>query len=178
MNTTSATPAVRRALDLRVLNPFSGALVGSVAQATPDAVVATVARARIAAGEFRASTPAQGRAILDGHFVLSRRQTQMGIYPAIDLPQSVSRVMNDIVSDTHAKAARKLRRVVSLYLENRDLMLMGGYTPGQDAELDEAIQSWPAIQDLIRQGAHDPATLEESAKQMMALDMSNNKGTA
>jgi flagellum-specific ATP synthase len=117
------------------------------------------------------------RAILDGHFVLSRRQTQMGIYPAIDLPQSVSRVMNDIVSDDHAKAARKLRRMVSLYLENRDLMLMGGYTSGQDSELDEAIQSWPAIQDLIRQGAHDPANLDESAKQMMALDPSIARGT-
>jgi flagellum-specific ATP synthase len=117
------------------------------------------------------------RAILDGHFVLSRRQTQMGIYPAIDLPQSVSRVMNDIVSDAQASAARKLRRMVSLYLENRDLMLMGGYTPGQDAELDEAIRLWPAIQDLIRQGAHDPATLEDSARQLSALEPSGSKGT-
>ena len=109
------------------------------------------------------------RAILDGHFVLSRRQTQMGVYPAIDLPQSVSRVMGDIVSPEHAKAAQKLRRMVSLYLENRDLMLMGGYTPGQDAELDEAIACWPAILDLIRQGAHDPATLAQSEELLLAL---------
>lgn len=106
------------------------------------------------------------RAILDGHFVLSRRQTQMGIYPAIDLPQSVSRVMGDIVSKDHAQAAQKLRRMISLYLENRDLMLMGGYSPGQDPELDEAIQSWPSILELIRQGAHDPASFEESLDQL------------
>jgi flagellum-specific ATP synthase len=67
--------------------------------------------------------------------------------------------------------------MVSLYLENRDLMLMGGYTPGQDAELDEAIRLWPAIQDLIRQGAHDPATLEDSARQLSALEPSGSKGT-
>jgi flagellum-specific ATP synthase len=109
------------------------------------------------------------RAILDGHFVLSRRQTQMGIYPAIDLPQSVSRVMSDIVPAEQQKAAQKLRRMVSLYLENRDLMLMGSYAPGQDAELDEAIQCWPAILDLIRQGAHDPADLASSAEALRKL---------
>lgn len=109
------------------------------------------------------------RAILDGHFVLSRRQTQMGVYPAIDLPQSVSRVMTDIVSDAQSRAAQKLRRMVSLYMENRDLMLMGGYTPGQDAELDEAIQSWPQILDLIRQGAHDPANLTDSVNALFKL---------
>ncbi len=109
------------------------------------------------------------RAILDGHFVLSRRQTQMGVYPAIDLPQSVSRVMTDIVSPAHNKAAQKLRRMISLYMENRDLMLMGGYTAGQDRELDEAIQLWPSILDLIKQGAHDPATLADSAAALTAL---------
>lgn len=109
------------------------------------------------------------RAILDGHFVLSRRQTQMGIYPAIDVPQSVSRVMSDIVSAEHVTAAQKLRRMISLYLENRDLMLMGGYTPGQDIELDEAIKRWPEILELIRQGAHDPADLTTSVSQLLAL---------
>lgn len=106
------------------------------------------------------------RAILDGHFVLSRRQTQLGVYPAIDLPQSVSRVMNDIVEPAQAQAAQKLRRMVSLYMENRDLMLMGGYVSGQDPELDQAIRLWPSILDLIRQGAHDPADLPTSISQL------------
>ena len=70
------------------------------------------------------------RAILDGHILLSRQQAQMGIYPAIDVPLSVSRVMNDIVDGSQIEAAQKFRRLVSLYLENRDLILMGGYTPG------------------------------------------------
>ena len=75
------------------------------------------------------------RAILDGHILLSREQTQMGIYPAVDVPASVSRVMNDIVSPKQLQAAQYFRRLVALYMENRDLILMGGYAPGQDADL-------------------------------------------
>lgn len=109
------------------------------------------------------------RAILDGHFVLSRRQTQMGIYPAIDIPQSVSRVMNDIVAQDQIEAAQRLRRMISLYMENRDLMLMGGYVKGQDPELDRAVQNWPSIIELIKQDAHDPADLAASVQSILQL---------
>ena len=68
------------------------------------------------------------RAILDGHILLSRQQTQLGIYPAIDVPASVSRVMNEIVTPQQTENAVVFRRLVSLYLENRDLILMGGYS--------------------------------------------------
>ncbi len=109
------------------------------------------------------------RAILDGHMVLSRRQTQMGIYPAVDLPQSTSRVMGDITDRDHRAAAQKLRRMISLYMDNRDLMLMGGYMPGQDADLDEAIRLWPRIEGFIRQGAHEAASFDDSRAALMAL---------
>lgn len=118
------------------------------------------------------------RAILDGHFVLSRGQTQMGIYPAIDLPQSVSRVMNDIVSPQQVAEAQKLRRMVSLYMENRDLVLMGGYSPGQDVELDAAIQCWPQITDFVRQGAHEPSDLAASTGALSQLIKLANSGRA
>ncbi|ESW61930.1 MAG: flagellar protein FliI [Rhodobacter sp. CACIA14H1] len=109
------------------------------------------------------------RAILDGHFVLSRRQTQMGVYPAVDLPQSASRVMGDITDSAHRAAAQKLRRMVSLYLDNRDLMLMGGYVPGQDPDLDEAMRLWPRIEAFFRQGPHEPAQFEGSRADLLAL---------
>lgn len=109
------------------------------------------------------------RAILDGHFVLSRRQTQMGIYPAIDLPQSASRVMGDITDPDHQTAARRLRRLIALYMDNRDLMLMGGYVAGQDPDLDEAIRLWPQIEGFIRQHPHDPAPFAESRAALVAL---------
>jgi flagellum-specific ATP synthase len=109
------------------------------------------------------------RAILDGHLVLSRRQAQMGVYPAVDLPQSASRVMGDITDPAHRVAAQKLRRMVSLYLDNRDLMLMGGYVAGQDADLDEAIRLWPEIVALIRQNADTPCDFTASRAALLAL---------
>lgn len=109
------------------------------------------------------------RAILDGHIVLSRRQTQMGIYPAVDLPQSASRVMMDITDVAHREAAQKLRRMITLYMDNRDLMLMGGYVPGQDPDLDEAIRLWPRILDLVRQGPHEPSDFVASRDALIAL---------
>ncbi len=109
------------------------------------------------------------RAILDGHIVLSRRQTQMGLYPAIDIPQSISRVMNDIVTPEHRIAGARVRQLVSLYMDNRDLMLMGGYTPGQDADLDEAVRLWPQLQDLIRQDPHEPSPFPQSVQATLDL---------
>ena len=114
------------------------------------------------------------RAILDGHFVLSRRQTQMGLYPALDVPQSVSRVMNDIVSQEHWDAAVRLRQLIALYMDNRDLMLMGGYEAGQDADLDLAISLWSRIQDLIRQRPDEPAPFEDGLKKLLALTGETN----
>ena len=109
------------------------------------------------------------RAILDGHIVLSRKQAQMGIYPAIDLPQSISRVMKDIVDRPREKAAQKLRRMISLYMENRDMMLMGAYTPGQDATLDEAVTLWPRIREFISQDIHECASLSDSFAALLNL---------
>lgn len=109
------------------------------------------------------------RSILDGHIVLSRKQTQLGIYPAIDLNASVSRVMNEITTDPHQAAAVKFKRLISVYMENRDLMLMGGYAAGQDPELDLAIALWPKITAFIKQAAQEPASFEESQKALLEL---------
>lgn len=109
------------------------------------------------------------RAILDGHILLSRQQAQMGIYPAIDVPMSVSRVMNDIADEAHIESARIFRRLVSLYLENRDLILMGGYTPGQDPDLDMAVNLWPKLMELIQQTESDKAAFGASRTALVSL---------
>ena len=109
------------------------------------------------------------RAILDGHLVLSRKQAQMSIYPALDIPQSVSRVMADIVSPEHAHAAAKLRKMITLYLENRDLMLMGGYTKGQDLDLDFAIEKWPDIVSLISQNQTEKSSFQDSVQKLISV---------
>ena len=74
----------------------------------------------------------------------------MGIYPAIDVPLSVSRVMNDIADGVQIEAAQKFRRLKSLYLENRDPILMGGYTPGRSG-------SRPCCRYLAAVDGTDPA---------------------
>ncbi len=109
------------------------------------------------------------RAILDGHIVLSRNQAQMGIYPAIDVSLSISRVMNEITSPEHQHMARQFKRLVALYLENRDLILMGGYRQGQDPELDRAVQLWPALMAYIQQNEAEKADIDISIEGLSAL---------
>lgn len=94
------------------------------------------------------------RSILDGHIVLSRALAERGVYPAIDLGPSVSRVMTDIAQRPHLQAARVLRRHLATYEANRDLVLMGAYRAGADPAIDAAIAYHPAITDYVRQD-HD-----------------------
>ena len=109
------------------------------------------------------------RAILDGHIVLSRLNAQMGIYPAVDIPNSISRVMNDLIADDHSNASKLFRKHVSAYLENKDLLLMGGYTPGQDKDLDDAIAIWPKLIDFISQSSSEKANFESSRMALLKL---------
>lgn len=109
------------------------------------------------------------RAILDGHLVLSRRLAQMGMFPAIDIPQSVSRVMPDITDAAHQAAALRLRQLVSTYFENRDLVVMAGHTPGQDPVMDDALRLWPEIRAMLVQGMDQPASLQDSRNALLAL---------
>ena len=109
------------------------------------------------------------RAILDGHIVLSRDLAQQGIYPAIDVTQSVSRLMTDIVSAEHSENSQILRKYISKYYENRDLILMGGYVQGQDPDLDTAMQLWPSIVEFLQQEDGELASYEDSVLELKKL---------
>jgi flagellum-specific ATP synthase len=102
------------------------------------------------------------RAIVDGHILLSRSIAEQGVYPAIDVGRSLSRVMADIVTSEHAAGALGLRRLWSAFEENRDLILMGAYSPGTDAVIDEAIARRPEILAFLKQGATERIGFEES----------------
>ena len=93
------------------------------------------------------------RAIVDGHIVLSRALSEQGVFPAIDVSRSLSRVMADVVDTEHARAAAQFRRLWSAYDENRDLVLMGAYTTGSDPAIDAAMAQRGAMLDFLRQGA-------------------------
>ncbi|NDV11881.1 flagellar protein export ATPase FliI [Crenobacter caeni] len=111
------------------------------------------------------------RAILDGHFVLSRTLAEAGHYPAIDIEQSISRVMVDVVSREHLDAARRFKQLFSRYQRSRDLISVGAYVPGSDPLLDEAIRrqlQQVAFLTQPQHEAHDFASSCEQLKQSLA----------
>lgn len=109
------------------------------------------------------------RAIVDGHIILSRSLAEQGVYPAIDVGRSLSRVMADIAARDHAAAAAALRRLWSTYEENRDLILMGAYAPGGDPLIDEAILRRPELLDFLRQAPGERASFDESVAALTGM---------
>ncbi|CAD5110212.1 flagellar protein export ATPase FliI [Zestomonas carbonaria] len=99
------------------------------------------------------------RAILDGHIVLSRKLADVGHYPAIDIAASVSRCMSQVTAPEHQAAARQLKEFYGTYEKIRELIPLGGYTPGMDAKTDRAVQLAPSIERFLRQEVGDGAEL-------------------
>ena len=109
------------------------------------------------------------RSILDGHIVLSRQLAERGVYPAIDVSKSVSRVMTDIVPREQVAAGRVLRGHLSTYEDNRDLVLMGAYRGGADPAVDAAIACHGAITEFVRQDADVAVTLADAAAELVGV---------
>jgi flagellum-specific ATP synthase len=109
------------------------------------------------------------RAIADGHVVLSRALAEQGVYPAIDVGRSLSRVMSDIVAPDHGAAAAALRRLWSAYEENRDLILMGAYAAGNDPLIDEAIVRRPELLDFLTQAPKERAGFGDSVATLSGM---------
>jgi len=109
------------------------------------------------------------RAILDGHVVLNREYANLGIYPAIDISHSISRVMSNVVTSEQIELANKLKKLISVYNENKDLILMGGYAPGQDKDLDIAYKKWPEIVEFLKQKPSEVISFENTLSAMRTL---------
>jgi flagellum-specific ATP synthase len=109
------------------------------------------------------------RGILDGHIVLSRELAESGHYPAIDVERSISRVMTAVATREHQAAARRLRQLLSRVNKARDLIQLGAYAPGHDAELDMAVNLHPQMSALLQQDMHTAATLDASRKHLQQL---------
>jgi flagellum-specific ATP synthase len=109
------------------------------------------------------------RAILDGHIVLNRTLAEAGHYPAIDIEQSISRVMHSITTPGQQALARRLKQLTSRYQRSRDLIAVGAYSAGSDPMLDEAIALQPQIERFLQQGIHERSTMPESCGQLATL---------
>jgi flagellum-specific ATP synthase len=100
------------------------------------------------------------RAILDGHIVLSRTLAEAGHYPAIDVEQSASRVMHNVVSRDHFELARRFRAIYSRYEKGRDLVQIGAYAQGSDPALDEAIALHEGMGHFLQQDMYEAAPID------------------
>ncbi|EAJ3015965.1 flagellar protein export ATPase FliI [Campylobacter coli] len=112
----------------------------------------------------------QSRSILDGHIVLSRELTDFGIYPPINIQNSASRVMGDIISPEHKLWARKFKRLNSLLKENEVLLRIGAYQKGSDKELDEAIAKKEFMQKFLGQNPEESFEFEETIGLLSQID--------
>jgi len=109
------------------------------------------------------------RAILDGHFVLSRKLAEQGHYPAIDIEQSISRVMSAIVPREQLDTARRFKQLYARYQRNRDLIAVGAYARGSDPMTDQAIARYPDMEAFLQQGMFENESREHTLEKMNAV---------
>ena len=109
------------------------------------------------------------RGIIDGHIVLTRSLALRNHYPAIDVNASISRLMNDIVSDEHKQSASKIRDLLSVYYQNYDLISIGAYKPGMNHRLDEAVKKIDSVNSFLCQNVNENFSYEEILKMMKEL---------
>ncbi len=102
------------------------------------------------------------RAILDGHFVLSRHLADAGHYPAIDIEQSISRAMTSLIKPAHLDQVRRFKQLYSRFQRSRDLIAVGAYAAGSDPTLDQAIRLQPAMERFLQQGLDERADYASS----------------
>jgi flagellum-specific ATP synthase len=109
------------------------------------------------------------RSILDGHVVLSRELAHAGHYPAIDVLQSVSRLVGEIVSPEVRSAGQRLRRLLAAHREKSDLIAIGAYQRGGDPVVDEAVAKQEALEDFLRQRPDESSSADEADLELLSL---------
>jgi len=109
------------------------------------------------------------RGILDGHIVLSRDLANRNHYPAIDVLNSVSRLMPDIVMPEHYRAAARVKALMAAYTEARDLINIGAYRRGSNAEVDEAIEKMPRINSFLQQAVNEMTDYDDTRQRLYSI---------
>lgn len=115
------------------------------------------------------------RSILDGHIVLSRKLASVGHYPAVDVLQSISRVMIDVVSKQHLSNANKIKEILATYEESEDLLNIGAYVKGSNPRIDYAITMIDQLYEYQKQELFEKASLDESVTRIEEI-LSNHTG--
>jgi flagellum-specific ATP synthase len=119
--------------------------------------------------DFNEPIPDAVKGITDGHIWLNRALANRGHFPAIDVLQSISRVRGDVTDKEHVRAARRVLSLLAAYQEIEDLVNIGAYVAGANAEYDLAVAARPKIVSFLKQEPDAPATLEQSRRGVMEL---------
>lgn len=109
------------------------------------------------------------RSILDGHVILSRSLAQKNHYPAIDVLQSISRVMSAIASSQHKQAAGRLKMVLATYREAEDLINIGAYKSGSNKNIDYAVSKIDEVNEFLCQETDEKVSLEDTLARLEAI---------
>jgi flagellum-specific ATP synthase len=109
------------------------------------------------------------RSILDGHIMLSRKLAHKNHYPAIDILQSISRCMSQIVDKPHKTLAGKLKNVLATYTEAEDLINIGAYKSGSNKSIDYAISKIDDVNKYLLQETDEKKTFEEEIRMLEEL---------
>ena len=115
------------------------------------------------------------RSLLDGHIVLSRKLADRGHYPAVDILQSISRLMPAVTSDKHKKAAQKLKEIYATYIDAEDLINIGAFSPGSNRRIDGAIALIDKINNFLIQPIRQKTAFEQTVNQLIAITQSWDK---
>jgi flagellum-specific ATP synthase len=109
------------------------------------------------------------RGIVDGHIVLARRLASLGHYPAIDVLQSVSRTMPSTVAPAHVNIATRVRAMMATYRENEELIRLGAYKQGSDADVDTAIAANQQVLAFLRQRVSDKTPFDQCINRLQQV---------
>ncbi len=111
------------------------------------------------------------RSLLDGHIVLSRSLAAAGQYPPVNVLDSLSRLMPAVTTDEHRGRAAVVRRLLAAHTRSEDLVRIGAYKPGNDEELDRALQALPQLRGFLEQASAERVTMEQTVAQLSALEL-------
>jgi flagellum-specific ATP synthase len=109
------------------------------------------------------------RSLLDGHVVLSRELAAEGWYPPVEVLDSISRLMPSVTDPQHREHAALLRRLMAVYARSEDLVRIGAYRPGADADLDRALRARGAMRSFVTQDAREQVHFQDCVRRLAGL---------
>ena len=164
---TAGEPPARRGYPPSVFAALPGLLERS--GTSPLGSITAVYTVLVEGGDMEEPVADEVRGILDGHVILDRALGARGRWPAIDVLQSLSRVMDAVTPEEHRAAAQKVREHLAIYEAKRDLVSLGAYERGSDPKLDAALARIDRLEAFLRQGKHEASDLGETLAALKAL---------